>query len=261
MKNNAHPYKKYPVKAIIIDDEQHARENLLGLLSEHCPSVHIAGLAASVEEGETVIKKIKPDLIFLDIKLSRSSGFQLLEMVGNMDFEVIFITAYDNYAIRAIKFSALDYILKPVNPDELKAAVMKMEKRIEQDQKSHQLKLLIENFNRERFNSKIAVRTNEKLEFLAISSIVRLQGESNYTKIHLEGGGSLLVSKSLIEFEELLSELGFFRVHKTHLVNLNCIKSYHKSKDSCLILADNTNIPVSRRRKAALSEILKRELY
>ena len=186
-----------------------------------------------------------------------SYGFKLLELVEKVDFEVIFVTAYDNYAIKAIKFSALDYILKPINPDELKAAILKLNAKIEKDQKVNQLNILLENLSKEGLYEKIGVSSDGKLEFHTLKSIVNLQGESNYTRIFLEGDRSILVSKSLVEFEDLLNGLGFFRVHKTHLVNLSHVKSFYRTRDSYLVLNDNTKIPVSRRRKAGLIEQLK----
>jgi two-component system LytT family response regulator len=247
------------MKAIIVDDEHHARENLYSILKEYCPDVGIAGLADSIKTAVKLIKETKPDVLFLDIKLSGSSGFELLELFDEMDFEVIFVTAYDNYAIKAIKFSALDYILKPIDPAELQSAVLKLKNKINRDQKSCQLKMLIENLSRGKSYNKIVISSESNIEYLAISSIIRLQGESNYTRIYLEGERSLIASKSLIEFEELLTDLGFFRVHKTHMVNLLHIKTFHKSGSSYLILTNQSKIPVSRRRKAALIERIKHQ--
>ena len=242
------------IKALIVDDEEHSRDNLNGLLLEHCPSVQVAGMASSVEMAAIEVEELKPDVVFLDIRMSGSYGFKLLELVDKIDFEVIFVTAYDNYAIKAIKFSALDYILKPINPDELKAAISKLKYKIEKDQKVNQLNMLLDNLSREGLYDKIGVSSEGKLEFLKTQSIIRLQGESNYTRIYLLGGKSILASKTLVEFEELLEDFEFFRVHKTHLVNLSHVKSYYKTKNSYLLLSDNSRIPVSRRRKIALGE-------
>ena len=194
------------------------RGNLDGLLTEYCPSIQIAGSASNVEDAIRKIEEVKPEVVFLDIKMPGSYGFNLLELVDKIDFEVIFVTAYDNYAIKAIKFSALDYILKPINPDELKAAILKLNAKIEKDQKINQLKVLLDNLSKEGVYEKIGVNSDGRLEFLTLRTIVTLQGESNYTRIFLEGDRSILVSKTLVEFEDLLTGFGFFRVHKTHLV-------------------------------------------
>jgi two-component system LytT family response regulator len=240
-----------------VDDELHARENLQSILVEDCPSVEIVGMASTVDNAVLEIQESQPDVVFLDIRMSGSSGFRLLELVDEINFEVIFVTAYDNYAIKAIKFSALDYILKPIDPEELKAAIVKLGIKIKKDQKLKQLKLLHDNLSRQGIYEKIGIKSNDNLEFLSLKSIVHLQGESNYTRIYLENDQSFLVSKTLVEFEDLLNDLGFCRVHKTHLVNLSHVKSFNKSKSSHLILNENTRIPVSRRRKAELIKKLK----
>jgi len=244
------------IKALIVDDEEHSRDNLNGLLLEHCPTVQVTGMASSVEMAANKVEELKPDVVFLDIRMSGSYGFKLLELVDKIDFEVIFVTAYDNYAIKAIKFSALDYILKPINPDELKAAISKLKSKIEKDQKVNQLNMLLNNLSMEGIYDRIGVSSEGKLEFLKTQSIIRLQGESNYTWIYLTGCKSVLASKTLVEFEELLEDLGFFRVHKTHLVNLAHVKSFNKTKHSYLLLSDDSQVPVSRRRKIALGEKL-----
>ncbi len=244
------------ISALIVDDEEHSRDNLKGLLMEHCPSIQVVRMASSVEIAASSVEELRPDVVFLDIRMSGSYGFKLLELVKKIDFEVIFVTAYDNYAIKAIKFSALDYILKPIDPDELKTAISKLKSKIKKDHKVNQLNMLLGNLSREGVYDKIGVSSEGKLEFLKTQSIIRLQGESNYTRIYLYGGKSILASKTLVEFEELLTDLGFFRVHKTHLVNLAHVISYHKTKNSYLLLEDDSRITVSRRRKTALEERL-----
>lgn len=257
MKNSGMENTNHHIKAIIVDDEQHARENLRGILDEYCPFIEVIGLAADVLSAKKLLEDLKPELLFLDIKLSNETGFHLLEVIKKRDFEVIFVTAYDNYAIKAIKFSAVDYLLKPINYKELIQAVKKFSQKTEREKKAAQLELLIENLSKERAFQRIGINLDGKTEFLPLKKIIRLQGESNYTKIFIEGDRTMLVSKSLVEFEELLSDLGFFRVHKTHLVNLAYIKTFVRSGDSHLVLKDNTIIPVSRRRKAGVTEALK----
>lgn len=244
------------VRAIIVDDETHARENLSGLLKEYCPDIKVIGEAADPETAEALINDLDPDLLFLDIRLSKSTGFDLLENIRTKNFGVIFITAYDNYAIKAIKFSAVDYILKPVDPDELVQAVRKYKHENDVNKKSIQLEILIENLSKERAFNRLGVNTGARIEFLIVRQIIRLQGESNYTRFFLEGGENILVSKTLVEFEDLLRDLGFLRIHKTHIVNRDHVKSIEKTGDVKLLLSDGTAVPVSRRRKADVIEKL-----
>jgi two-component system LytT family response regulator len=257
MKDNFLAVRDTKISALIVDDEEHSRENLNGLLQEHCPTIQVVGMASSVEMAADKVEKLKPEVVFLDIRMSGSYGFKLLELVDRTDFEVIFVTAYDKYAIKAIKFSALDYILKPIDPDELTGAISKLKSKIEKDQRMNQLNMLLRNLSKEALYDKIGISSEGKLEFLETRSIIRLQGESNYSRIYLAGGKSILASKTLVEFEELLTDLGFFRVHKTHLVNLYHVRSFHKKKNSYLLLNDDSHIPVSRRRKNALGDKLK----
>lgn len=245
------------IRAIIIDDEKHARENLSGLLSEYCPNVDVIGEAADQVHAEKLINELKPDLLFLDIRLSSTTGFELLGKIKSRNFGVIFVTAYDNYAIKAIKFSAVDYILKPVIPKELVEATEKFTHKVESERKSIQLELLIENLSKERAFKRLGVTTEDRIELLLVKQIIRLQGESNYTRIFMEGGKTILVSKTLVEFEDLLRDLGFLRVHKTHLVNMDSVKSMEKNGDLNLVLNDGSIVPVSRRRKAGVVEILR----
>lgn len=247
---------KNKLKAVIVDDEKHARENLSGLLSEYCPAIKVIGEAADSSTAEELINELNPDILFLDIRLSNTTGFELLGKLKSRDFGVIFVTAYDNYALKAIKFSAVDYILKPINHKELIEAVKKFTRKVESERKSIQLELLIENLSNERAFKHLGVNTEDRIELLLVKKIIRLQGESNYTRIFMEGGKPVLVSKTLVEFEELLRDLGFLRVHKTHLVNIDCVKSIEKNGDTKLLLNDGTIVPVSRRRKAEVIESL-----
>lgn len=249
--------KNSSIRAIIVDDELHARENLHSMLEEHCPAVKIIGMAANIPESVKLIEESEPDLLFLDIKLSGSTGFELLKQYNTRNFGVIFVTAFDNYAIKAIKFSAVDYILKPINHRELKKAVEMFQNKSRIDKKASQLELLIENLSRERSFNRIGINMDGTIEYLTVSKIIRLQGDRNYTKLFLEGQPSIMVSKTLGEFEDLLNDLGFFRVHKTHMVNLSYVKTFHRAGESRLRLKDETIIPVSRRRKADLTDKLK----
>ncbi len=242
------------IKSIIVDDEKHGRENLLGILRYHCPDVFVAGEANSVETAITLIQDENPDLVFLDIEMPLANGFHLLEHFENPRFEVIFVTAYDNYAIKAIRFSAADYILKPINYNDLKAAVDKVSRRIIQKEENKRIRELHRNIQQPG-NPRIGLPTADRIEFVDVKTIIHCKGEGNYTHIYLEDGRHLFVAKTLVEFEELLTEYSFVRTHKTHLVNLKHITAYLKTDGGMLQLSNGDKVAISRRRK---DEVLKR---
>lgn len=244
----------YP--ALIIDDEKNGRENLAGLIRQYCPQLRIVAEAASVEEAIQKIEEFHPRLIFLDIEMPGGNGFKLLEHFKTFPFEVIFVTAYDNYAIKAIRFSAADYILKPINLNELIVAVEKVCQRITRQNENEQIRQLYLN-TRHPANPKIGLPTGERIEFVEVNSIIRCQGESNYTHIYFTDRKPVLSAKSLIEFEELLGEYGFIRVHKAHLVNLNHVTSLSKNDGGILTMSNGDAVLISRRRKDFVSESLK----
>lgn len=244
----------YP--ALIIDDEKNGRENLAGLIRQYCPQLRIVAEAALVDEAIQKIEEFHPRLIFLDIEMPGGNGFKLLEHFKTFPFEVIFVTAYDNYAIKAIRFSAADYILKPINLNELIAAVEKVCQRITRQNENEQIRQLYLN-TRHPANPKIGLPTGERIEFVEVNSIIRCQGESNYTHIYFTDRKPVLSAKSLIEFEELLGEYGFIRVHKAHLVNLNHVTSLSKNDGGILTLSNGDTVLISRRRKDFVSESLK----
>jgi len=247
------------MRAIIVDDEKNGRENLAGMLRNHCREIELAGLAASVAEAVELIKTVNPDLVFLDIEMPGANGFQLLEHFDHFRFEVIFVTAHDQYAIRAIRFSAADYILKPIDSLELKSSVEKVARRIKRKNEDHRLRELHRNLMVPSA-PRIGLPMDGKIEFAEVGRIIRCQGDSNYTHIWFDKGRHLLVAKTLAEFEELLADYGFSRVHKTHLVNFNYVVSYVNNGDNLLVLKNGDRIPVSRRRKEAVLEVLKARL-
>lgn len=241
------------IKAILVDDEKHGRENLAGILQEHCKNVELLGEANSVDSAISLIHSCNPDLVFLDIEMPGKNGFQLLEHFHDFRFEVIFVTAYGNYAIKAIRFSAADYILKPINYHELKAAVEKVFSRIQQKQENLRMKQLVYNLSKPA-DPRIGLPTGDRIEFIEVQKIIRCQGEANYTHIYFEENKHLLVAKTLVEFEDLLKEYSFVRIHKTHLVNLKHVIAYVKTDGGALQLSNNDFVAVSRRRK---DEVLK----
>ena len=244
------------IKSIIVDDEKHGRENLAGILREHCPEVAVLGQADSVSSASELVRNENPDLVFLDIEMPEANGFSLLENFPEARFEVIFVTAYDNYAIKAIRFSAADYILKPINYHELKAAIGKVEQRIATKQQNLRLRELSRNI-RQPDNPRIGLPTGDRVEFTEVRKIIHCKGEGNYTHIFMEEGKHLLVAKTLVEFEELLSEYAFVRTHKSHLVNLNHVVAYQKTDGGILELSNGDRASISRRRKEKVADILK----
>ncbi|TKG96537.1 response regulator transcription factor [Puteibacter caeruleilacunae] len=243
------------IRAIIVDDEKNARENLAFALKKHCSDVEIVGEAASVEQAIEVINNTDPNLVFLDIQMPGGNGFQLLEYFETYNFNVIFVTAFDQYAIKAIRFSAIDYLLKPINVVELKEAVQRFSRRTKFADHGLHLKQLNSNLNSPE-QAKIALPTQDRIEFIPVKEIIHCKGESNYTKIHFQNRPPLLVAKTLVEFEELLSEYQFIRVHKTHLVNLNQVKAYIKNDGGYLLMENEDNIAISRRRKESVLHAL-----
>jgi two-component system LytT family response regulator len=245
------------VDTIIIDDETHCIDHLSGLLSECCgPMIRLAGSARTVEEGWRKILELRPQLVFLDIQLQDKTSFELLDRFPVIDFEIIFVTAYEKYAIRAFKFSAIDYLLKPVDPDDLRQAVARLQQRRSKEEISKRFETLAYNLrNGHVLPKRITVPTMKGLEFLPVQEIVRCESHINYTSIFLTNGQKLTVARTLKEFEELLEEHNFFRVHNSHLINLAWIKSYNKGKGGSVSMTDNTEIEVSTRRK---EELLKR---
>jgi len=244
------------IKSIIVDDEKHGRENLAGILEQHCPEVTVLGEADSVENAIPLIQTHNPNLIFLDIEMPKANGFQLLEHFKDFSFEVIFVTAYDNYAIKAIRFSAVDYILKPINFNDLKIAVDKAAQRIRLKEDNDRVKQLYRNIHQPQ-NPRIGLPTADRIEFVELDKIIRCQGEGNYTHFYFEENRHLLVAKTLVEFEDLLQEYSFIRIHKTHLVNLKHVVAYLKTDGGALQLSNGDLAAVSRRRKEFVQKLLK----
>lgn len=236
------------IRAIIIEDEKSNRENLTALLNQYCQDILVLDCCSSAIQGRQSILKFKPDLIFLDIEMPGGDGFTLLDSLDEINFEVIFVTAHDQYALRAIKSCALDYILKPIDILDLTKAVEKAKSAIKRKDNNERIHNLINNRSPRKIH-RIALPLSDKIEFIEISKIIRCQAEGNYTKIYIQNQAPILVSQTLKEYDEVLSEQGFIRVHQSHLINSTIIKSYIKKDGGYLKLFDNTSIPVSRQRK------------
>jgi two-component system LytT family response regulator len=242
------------IRALIVDDEVNNRENLRSALETYCPEVKVVGEADSAITAMDRIKELSPELVFLDIAMPMGSGFDLLESLPEIHFEIIFVTAYDQYAIRAIKFAAVDYLLKPIDALELKKAVERVQSKRRQQNQQGQLKALLHNLQQQ--EKKIALPQSDHIEFVPVHSIIRCQGDRNYTHFFLKDGRELLVSRTLKEYVELLDDQSFYRVHQSHLVNLHCIQKYRKRDGGLLVTTDGAKIPVARARKDGLLERL-----
>ena len=245
------------LKAIIIDDEARSRKALQIALNDYCPSVQIAAIAETPENGIEEIIKHKPDIVFLDVQMPGMSGFDLLSHFPEIDFDVVFITAHDHYAIKAIRFSALDYLLKPIQIDELMAAVKKAEERKNRKHTNWQYKSLYENVRSNNNTSgSIAVPTGDGVLFIKTQNIIRCEAEGNYVIIYLPGKEKLLITKNLGDVESMLDAKEFFRVHNSHLVNLSHIKKYIKGEGGYVIMSDNSVVDVARRKKEEFMQML-----
>jgi two-component system LytT family response regulator len=244
------------IKAMIVDDEKNSCEALQLLLERSCPEVQIVAVAYSGADALNKIQSLHPQLVFLDIEMPNMNGFQLLEQLQKIDFELIFTTSYDQYAIKAFKFSAIDYLLKPVDREELGRAVEKVSKKLTNNI-NQQLDILLQKINQPSVPvRKIALPTMQGLELVSIDSIISCSANNNYTEFFLAGKKRILVSRTLKEMEELLDDHSFLRVHHSHIVNLNAITRYVKGEGGYLIMNDGSNVDVSRSRKELLIQKL-----
>lgn len=235
------------IRSAIIDDEQHNIENLQTILNKWCKDVNVVAVGTSVEEGIEILNTHQPELLFLDIQLHDKSGFEILNSLKKIDFEIIFVTAYDQYGIQAIKFSALDYLLKPINIIELQQAVIKAKEKIASKKNNLNLKNLLDYINNDRTKSqKIALPTLQHTYYVKVDEIIRCEASNNYTTFYLKNSSPIMVSKALKEFVELLAPYNFKRSHQSHLVNLDYVKSLKKEDGGTLWLEDGTIIPISR---------------
>lgn len=244
------------ITCIIVDDEHKSRENLQILLTDFCENVEVLALCQNVTEGLQAIKKFHPDVVFLDIQMQRETGFDLLKQIDKADFEVVFTTAYSEYAIKAFQFSAIDYLLKPIDIQELNRAVSKIEQKHNTDI-SKRLNYLLENISHSQKEfSKIALPTHEGLEFIKVADIVYLEASSNYTIFHTDDGQNHMVSRTLKEYDKMLSDLYFYRIHNAYLININRIKKYVRGDGGHVVLDNNVSLDVSKRKKTGFLQKL-----
>lgn len=249
------------IRAIIVDDEPHCIARLSHLLQRHCQqTIELVGSYERVDTTLAGIKDVQPELVFLDVQLQGATGFDLLSQLPSIPFQLIFTTAYERYALEAFKFSAMDYLLKPISESDLLRAIQKTMTSLQKDKLLKQLEVLYSHLHPNKHPSKkISIPTLHGLEFIPVGEILHCQAEANYTILYLRNKQQLLVTKTLKEFEALLGASGFFRVHHSHLVNLDAVKKYQKGKGGYLTMEDGTEIEVSTRRKIdflkAISEL------
>lgn len=248
------------LRTILIDDEIHSLESLCLDLKKYCPGVEIVDSCKGAKAGLEGILKHEPDLVFLDIEMPGMSGFELLQQVGHRDFDVIFTTAFDEYAIQAFKVSALDYLLKPIDHNELRAAVQKVQEKQESSDSHKKLDILLTNLEASNAGfDKLAIPSLKGLDFVNVQDILYCVGDGNYTTIHTMHGEKFVISRTMKETEELLQNHTFFRTHQSYLVNLKGIKQYIRGSGGQLVMQDGSVIQVARARKDALMKMIYRK--
>lgn len=235
---------------IVIDDEPDAVDFISSIIKEYCPELEVAGMAHNVAEGVEIIKEIKPDLVFLDVEMPNGTGFDLLTHFPEKLFDVIFITAFNHYAIRAIKFSAVDYILKPININEFIEAVKKVAHKRSTDSlvRNENFEALLENLRSAR-PTRLVIPTSDGREYLNPKDIIRIEADRSYSWFYINEKKKILVSKHLKEFQELLNDKNFFRPHNSHIINLDYVKKFIRHDGGYIEMVDGSQIPVSRNRK------------
>ncbi len=244
------------LRSIIVDDEEKGRENLRTLLSDHCPEIEVVGVADSVQEARDLVERLTPTVVFLDINMPIENGFDFLEYFSDRRFSVVFVTAYDQYAVKAIKASAVDYILKPIDLLDLRQAVDKLLTihNEEPAQKAGptlaraQVDLLLENLQTPGAFERIILHLPRGIKIVKVSDIVYLKAESNYSNVVLQNGKTVMVSGTLKDYEEILSEDMFFRIHKSYVVNLLHVEEFHHTKNGSVLLSNGARLQVSARR-------------
>jgi two-component system, LytTR family, response regulator len=244
------------IRTVVIEDEEHSRKMLMEMLHENCRAINVVGSADSVKTGLTTIAEQKPELVFLDIELQSETSFEILQMLPEINFELVFTTAFDHYALRAIKFCAIDYLLKPIDLNELRLAVAKVEKRMNRENLNRNLEVLLNNIkSNSQSNHRIALSTLEGLLFVNVRDIIYCESNGPYTQFVFKQGDKMVTSKHLKEYEDLLGGYNFFRIHKSYLVNLQEIKKYIRGDGGQLIMSNGASLNVSKQRKEGFLNI------
>lgn len=244
------------VKCILIDDEQNALEMMEWLIKQYCPEVEILAMCNSAEQGISAIEAFKPDVVFLDIEMPKMNGFDMLGKFDKLHFDVVFCTAYDQFAIKAFKYSALNYLLKPVDPEDLKITVQRINDKKAIPTKE-QFELLLQNIQQRTRTTpaRIALTTSDGLIFVTTADIIYCEAESNYTHVVLSGGKKILVSKVLREIDEALSGPDFYRVHSSFLININRIKKFVRGDGGFIVMDNDAVVSISRSKKQEFMEL------
>lgn len=242
--------------AFIVEDETRSRELLQNLLEEYCPDLQVIGTASAVDDAVKAILQLKPQVLFLDIELHPGTGFDILQRTADIEYQVIFTTAYDHYAIRAIKFSALDYLLKPIDVQELQSAVQRAIQHLSNQHPQPSLQLLLQNLVKQQQDYTISLSTADGLEFVPIATVIRLEASGAYTIFHLKDGSRIMVSRNLKEYEVMLSDHGFFRIQNSHIVNLKEVKKFLRADGGYAVMNDDSMVAISPKKKEAFLQLL-----
>jgi len=237
------------IKCILVDDELKSRESLKILLEDFCTNVSVMALCQNIDEAVEAIRVHQPNVVFLDIQLQRETGFDLFTKIAEINFEVIFTTAYSEYAIKAFKFSAIDYLLKPIDIEELKKAIAKVDRKLDQSMNVRLQQLMNNLKSTSNGNYKLALPTSDGLVFVRIQDIIYCEASSNYTDIFTSDGKKYIVSRTLKEYEDILVDQDFFRIHNSYLINLNAIVKYVRGDGGYVVMSNNKSLDVSKRKK------------
>jgi len=248
------------IKAIIVEDEIKSMNNLKNMLKNHCPRVEIVGDALSIKEALDLFEdpEMKPDVAFLDINLTDGLVFRMLEELRPIDFEIIFVTAYNEHAIKACEYSSVGYIMKPIDPETLTQAVSRIRPKKAADKMEQRLELMNHQMQNPNAFEKMSISALDGIYFVSIKDIVRFEAEDNYTHIYLNSGDRITASKTIKSYEDMLNTVNFYRVHKRHVINLNFMRKFVKGDGGYLVMDDGKKIEVSRRRRPAFMEQLRR---
>ncbi len=240
------------INTLIIDDEEQARKVMRNLVESEYDDLKIVGEGDDISSGIEAIRQHSPDLVFLDIQLKSGTGFELLSRLEKPDFEVVFVTAYDSYALTAFQFSAFGYLLKPVRPSELRKVMAKLREQMQlrEQARNERIKILVESYEDQGKVQKLIVQNMQGFQVLPLHEILYVQAEGNYSWFHLTNGEQILVSKTLKDYEQLLADFGFYRIHQSNLVNLRYIKRYLKGEGGSVVMTNDDELTVSRRKKA-----------
>ena len=240
------------IRSIVIDDEQHCVRSLLSDLQQHCPVIEVVEACSSAKEGMMAIKKLNPDLVFLDVEMPWMNGFEMLELLGDINFSIIFTTAHDEFAAKAFRISAVDYLLKPIDANDLKAAVQKVEKKMDEGSSVQHISNLLQNMRQSSAEQKIALPQREGYEFVDVATIIYCQAEGAYTKIFINEKKPMLISRTLGDVEELLSPEMFQRIHHSTVVNVNFISQFLRTDGGSVVLKNGERLSVSKAKKEML---------